>query len=251
MAWVLFFKIKQTCYIAKTCHWPFLTRVEVRDLRRLLSGHSALRSSFIPQMLFHQRLCAHSGVQITGGCPQRSLCGGVRALGASWPDLRPPSCFLQWPGQGSHQLESQAVSTLPGQGAPARPASPALGTECRPLGINPGESKLSPRPLVELLPRGWPEGAQPARPRRSSAALKPLGTAASRASQLGGKGWTPGRSRCGGHRGGVLGRAALPLVLIGTWVMQGGPGRREVPWGRGRGGQGVAGPPPEQPGTWQ
>lgn len=62
----------------------------------------------------------------------------------------------------------------------------------------------------------------------SSEALKPFITVTSRASHLGGKGWTTGRAVCGGYKGGVPDRAALPLVLTGMWVLQGSPGRRKL-----------------------
>ena len=75
------------------------------------------------------------------------------------------------------------MSPPPGQGTPA---SPALGGECWPPGINPAKSKLTPRPLVELLPQ-LARGCQPASPVESSEAPRPLSAVASRASHLGGK----------------------------------------------------------------
>lgn len=101
-------------------------------------------SSLIPQLLFREMLL---------GPPWQPQCSAEEfrhweLLGLTF--ALPPASCSGW--VGGEATSSSPRTCLHSPGRALLPSSPAVGPEHPPLRINPGEPKLSPRPLVGYHP---------------------------------------------------------------------------------------------------
>ena len=151
------------------------------DLQPFLSSPLALHphSTNVPSAAPHTL-----GTRSLQPCPGYSPSGGAQA--------RPLPCLLLTAvARGGGSNSCHAVVS-PARAGPSR--LPRAGGKCQPLWMNPEQFKLFPRLFVELLPWGLARGCQAYR------AGGPCSTTTSRASHLGGKGYT--REEVGSGQGG-------------------------------------------------
>lgn len=178
----------------------------MRDLRHLLSGHSALCSSFIPQMLFRQMLCAHTGIQITGRCPP--------AL-TEWRSLGPGS-FLAGPLPSflfpAVARGGQPPARVPGRGYTARAGHSCLPCLPQLWGLSAGHSgstRENPGCPQDLLLSCYPGAGRrvPSLPGLGGA-LQPSSPSALR----------PPGPHSWEERGGHLEEAGVEATEVGFWA---------------------------------
>ena len=188
-----------------------------------------LHFSLIPQMLFHKCFslrCSGPYLTTTSLCEEEFRPWELLGLTFALP---PVSCSGWVDGAAT---SSSPRTCLHSQGRALLPSSLAVGPEHPPLGINPRESKLSPRPLVGCYPgagqRMREELLSPQVPQHCG--LQGFGRKS--VDRWKRQVWRPWRWRSG--QGGPASGFDWNLV------MQGGPGRRGVPWSRGGDGQGGA-----------